>query len=39
MNIEIITPNSVMQVIMNDLISIRRGHIEMVQDDKNRFGK
>jgi elongation factor G len=39
MNIEISSPNEIMQTIMNDLVSTRRGLIDQIGEDQNRFGK
>ena len=39
MNIEISCPNKAVQSIMNDLISVRRGKVDEILDDKSRFGK
>ncbi|KAM3136844.1 hypothetical protein pb186bvf_011103 [Paramecium bursaria] len=39
MNIEISCPNKTVQSIMNDLISVRRGKVDEILDDKSRFGK
>jgi len=39
MNIQISTPNEYAQAIINNLVSVRRGNIIEIDEDKNLFGK
>ena len=39
MNIEISTPSKILQHIINDLVAQRRGMVDVIEEDQNRFGK